>query len=506
MDKKRITASWIDNVVGAFSPKAKANRLRYKYVNELLLRQYEGAAKTRRTEGFKSRGTSANTEIAISLATLRDRSRDLVRNNPYAARGIQAIANNVIGPGIFTQFKVKPDRRQLALNNMWQAWAGTKICDFDGRNTLAGIERIVTRSMVEGGEAIIRLRRVGRQFGIALDGNLIEVPPIQLQVLEGDHLASNQLIGKLESGNRIIQGIEFDSNNKRVAYHLFQDHPGSFNIAPVSNNLAFRIDAADIAHIYRQDRAGQIRGVPWLAPSMLRLKDFDDYEDAQLVRQKIAACFTAFVHDQEGLDDDLTEKDKTELGEKVEPGMIEFLPPGKEVTFATPPGTEGYEPYTSVVLHAISTGLGVPYAILTGNLTKVNFSSSRMGFIEFGRNIDTWRQDIIMPDLLWPVTNWFLTGVQILGVQTSGVVRKFTPPKREMVDPTKEVPALKDSVRSGFTTLSEAIRQSGKDPDQHFEELKRDNETLDKLNLTLDSDARTGQNGNTKDVSPPGGR
>lgn len=500
-----MRASWWDNVVGAFSPRAKANRLRYKYINELLARQYEGAAKTRRTAGWKSRGTSANTEIAVSLATLRDRSRDLVRNNPYAARGVQAIANNMIGPGIFTQFKVRPDRRQTQLNNMWQAWAGTKVCDYDGRNTLAGMQRLVTRSMVEGGEAVVRLRRVGRQFGIGPDGREIEVPPIQLQVLEGDHIASNHLNSKLPNGNRIIQGIEFDSNNKRAAYHLFEDHPGSFNIVPVSNNLAFRIDAADVAHIYRQDRAGQIRGVPWLAASMLRIRDFDDYEDAQLIRQKIAACFAAFIHDQEGIDNDLSEDEKAELGEKVEPGIMEVLPPGKDIKFANPPGVEGYSDYTATVLHAISTGLGVPYAVLTGDLSKVNFSSSRMGFTEFGRNIDTWRKDILLPDFLWPTTNWFLDSARLIGTQTAGVTRKFTPPKREMVDPTKEVPALKDSVRSGFTTLSEAIRQSGKDPEAHFEELRRDNETIDKLKLTLDSDPRkTQKSGASQNDEPVG--
>jgi len=484
-------ANWIDNFIGVFSPRAKVSRLRYKFAASELQRFYDGASKSRRTEGWKSRATSANAEIALTLPILRDRCRELVRNNPYAARGVQAIANNVIGPGILTQFKHNTQRTQKQLNDMWHAWAKTKACDYDGRNTLAGLQRIATRSMTEGGECFIRLRRVPRQSSIGPDGNEIEVPPIQLQLLESDFLAANRFSSSfLTSGNRIIQGIEFTPDGKRDAYHLFKEHPGSFNIIPISTSLAVRIPADEVAHIYRQDRAGQIRGVPWLTPSMLRIRDFDDYEDAQLIKQKVAACFSAFIHDLEGADNPLPEKTKIELGEKLEPGIMEILPPGKTISFSNPPSVEGFMDYTTVTLHGISTGLGVPYAVLTGDLTRANFSSSRMGFVEFGRNIDTWRSDIILPDMLWPVTNWFMAGARLLGVRTEGTTRKFTPPKREMVDPTKEVPATIKSIRAGLTTLSEEIRKGGSDPDTHFEELQKDYQAIDKAGLILDSDAR----------------
>jgi capsid protein len=34
--------------------------------------------------------------------------------------------------------------------------------------------------------------------------------------------------------------------------------------------------------------------VPFGHAAMLRLKDLEEFEDTQLIRQKIAACFTAF--------------------------------------------------------------------------------------------------------------------------------------------------------------------------------------------------------------------
>ena len=59
-----------------------------------LARSYEGARVGRRTEGWVVAGTSANAEIGTALARLRDRSRDLVRNNAYAAKATYAVVSN----------------------------------------------------------------------------------------------------------------------------------------------------------------------------------------------------------------------------------------------------------------------------------------------------------------------------------------------------------------------------------------------------------------------------
>jgi hypothetical protein len=60
-----------------------------------------------------------------------------------------------------------------------------------------------------------------------------------------------------------------------------------------------------------------------------------------------------------------------------------------------------------------------------------------------------------------------------------------------MVDPTKEIAAMKDMVRSGFQSLSETVRQLGEDPVEHFDEMAADNELIDSLQLKLDSDPRS---------------
>ena len=313
-NKLKIKLNTFDRAVGYFSPRSLLKRTKARIYNEYLARKYEGADSGRRTDGWNTGGGTANAEIAGSKIKLRNRSRDLVRNNPYASRGIQVIANNVVGRGIMTQIKLDTraeiSTKEKRVNNIWKAWANSTACDFEGIHNLFGLQRLLMRSVVESGDVLVRIRRTTRRFITGSNGKQIELPPIQLQVLEGDFIDINNINQTLKNGNTIIDGVEIDPGGKVVAYHLFKNHPGNININLQNTFDTIRIDASEILFLYRVDRPGQLTGMPWLSPTLLRLRDFDLYEDAQLKRQQCAAMFTAFVHDLEGMDDDEETKEK----------------------------------------------------------------------------------------------------------------------------------------------------------------------------------------------------
>ena len=121
---------------------------------------------------------------------------------------------------------------------------------------------------------------------------------MQLQVFEPDYLDSTRdTLPFNRGGPRIIGGIEIDGIGRRTAYYLFPEHPGSgFATVPPSA----RIPAEDILHVFRAGRPGQVRGTTWLAPVITRFKELDEYEDAALVKQKIAACLAVIVTDLDG--------------------------------------------------------------------------------------------------------------------------------------------------------------------------------------------------------------
>ena len=86
--------------------------------------------------------------------------------------------------------------------------------------------------------------------------------------------------------------------------------------------VSHRVPADRVLHLFERLRPGQVRGVPWFAPVMLKLRDLDAYDEAELVRKKIEACFAAFVtgvQDEETLGKARTEADGARI-ETFEPG------------------------------------------------------------------------------------------------------------------------------------------------------------------------------------------
>ena len=73
--------SLMDSAIALLSTQRAVRRYAGKVAISNLRRGYEGGGKGRATEGWSSTNSSADAEISLAGATLRSRSRDLVRNN-----------------------------------------------------------------------------------------------------------------------------------------------------------------------------------------------------------------------------------------------------------------------------------------------------------------------------------------------------------------------------------------------------------------------------------------
>jgi len=460
----------LDRFIAWVSPTAGLRRARARMQTENV-RRYEGAAGGRRTDSWFTQSTSANAETATSLPQLRNRCRDMVRNNPWAARAVQAVVSNTIGHGITA--KVSGGKR---VSSLWRSWAETTDCDADGLNDIYGLQALIDRTVVESGECLVRRRWRRPGDGLSL--------PMQLQVIEPDYLDHSKTM-LLQSG-RIVQGVEFDAIGRRVAYWLFEDHPGDL-IGRIAESK--RVPASEVLHVYRRDRPGQVRGVPWAAPCMLSLYDLDGYEDAYLFRQKLANCYVGFVHDLAGAEPGATST--SPLSEGLEPGRLEILPNGKDITLSTPPKADDYGPFTRDVLLRVAATFGITFQALTGDLSTVNFSSGRMGWLEMGRNIDGWRWHMLIPQALEPITKWFGEAASLYsGLRTDSMSFEWTPPRREMIDPAGETSALIMAIRGGTKSYPSAMREYGEDAESVLDEIEAHNKMLDDRKIVLASDPR----------------
>jgi len=465
---------------------------------------YDGAARSHRMRFHKVESTSANAEISISLERLRNVSRDLRRNNALAANCVTVIGSHVVGTGIVPNIPgIAGKRLKKHLGDLVRRHLETPAIDFDGRHNLYGLQRLVIDTVVESGEALI-VRY--------LPPATLRLPvPLQVRVLDPDYLDTSK-DGPTKDGGHCYQGIEVDRNGRRIGYWLYDEHPGgSLNWRlPTSR----RVDAKEVIHVYRLDRPGQMRGVPWCAPVIVPMRDLSEYEDAEIVRQKIAACFAVFFTGtpDSNLAQQTANAAKSAAGNPVqvlEPGLMKDLG-NRDVKFATPPTVNGYADFVRSRQRVICSGYGVPYELGTGDLGQVSFISGRLGILQFDRNVGSWRWQMLIPHACDGIGKWFLDAAQIvLGQKVSDLAFDWTPPAREMIEPSKEIPAARDAIRSGLSSRSEELRKRGLDPEAIDAENAADNERADRSKLKFDSDGRfpatfaIGQNGKDDGEKPP---
>lgn len=443
-----------------------------------IMGRYEGASHSRRTESWRAPASGPNTAMDYSLPTLRARSRDLVRNHWAARRGISVIAYNAVGSGIIPTAKTADGAESEPVEKVLKGWADTAKCDAFGRLTLYGLQALVVHTMAEAGGCLILRDRVGtakmRELGLGI--------PLQLRVLEPDYL-DPYIDGPQPDGAFAIKGVEFSADGRTLAYHLYDEHPGETH-----RHLSLtstRYPAEDVSYVFRIRRPGQAHDVPWLTPVMIRMKDYDEYEQAQLMRQKIAATFAVFVRNLKG---EPTGEESEAFS--LKPGMVRWLEPGEDVTFADPPGVSGYADYARVNLRAIAAGLGITYESLTADYSQVNYSSARMANLEMLANINDLRENTLIPQMCRRIEAWVKEACESAGIAADTTVWEWTAPRREMLNPKEEIAAMALAVRNGFSSRQDEIRKLGRDSAEVMREISEDNAIADMLGLILDSDPR----------------
>lgn len=459
----------IDRAISYVSPERGAIRLAQRKRIQMLETAFDGASGSHRNASRRFLPGDANSALRTAAKRLRYSARHMERNHPLAARGVSVLSANLIGGGIIPAVAGVKGARRDKLQELVNAHCDHSKIDAAGRQNLYGLQATAVKAAVRDGESLMVRRRAKAAEGLPL--------PFQIAVLECDHF-DERVHGVLANGNVGIEGVEVDGKGGVVAYHLYDRHPGDLTV--FSSSTSTRYLATDVVHLYRIDRPGQAHGVSWLAPVIVRLGDFEDTKDAYILRQKIAACFAAFVTRSGGAGEpeDVNSTRSGNRLETVEPGMIEYLDIGDKVEFGTPPIVGDLEAFFRVNGRDIAVGLGMTYEALTGDLSGVNFSSGRMGWLEFHRNLSAWTEQMLMPQMCDKIGQWILDGLRLVASVPAQVQIDHVPPRREMINPEQELKAAAQAARDGLGTRSRFLRGQGYDPEtvdkERAEELARE--------------------------------
>lgn len=494
------SASFADRVRAAWRALSYAPQVR-NAVDEAV---YEsGSTGTRRTQHWSAPNVSPNTAILYNLETLRNRSRTATRNNGYAKGAIDKLVSNIIGTGIKPLSKAADPAFRKAVHVLWTRW--TDESDADGLLDLYGQQAQVTRSWLEGGEIFIRLRPRLPADGLSV--------PLQLQVVEPE-LCPHTYDATLPSGNKVRAGIEFNRVGKRVAYWFHPSRAGDLD--DFDDARLVRVPADRVVHLFDPLRPGQLRGLPHLTQALIRLQELDKFDDAVLLRQQIANLFAGFIKKQPEVGTEsvhpLTGLAETNVDDEdrpivsMEPGTMQELALGEEVEFSKPPDAgQTYVDFVRQQLFHISAATGVPYEVLTGDLSKVNDRTVRVILNDFRRRLQGWQHQIIAFQFCRPVWNaWLLqaflsnalplpANYQRQGDRWTAV--SWMPQRWPYLHPVQDVEAEQAAIRAGFTSRSATVSEHGEDVEEIDAQQAADNARADELALKFDSDGRNAKNG-----------
>lgn len=442
--------------------------------------RYDAGGTGRRMKGWQAPTSGPNRAI-VQLQKVRDRSRDSVRNDWTNSAGLQHWTTNLIGTGIVARAKRITDKlKKKKYADLWSMW----ICNSDSDCVLNfyGQQTLATRSWLESGEVFGRLR-----ITKAVKGEV----PLKLQLLEADYipLLDTQAWVGLPKGNIIRSGIELDPDGQRVAYWAYKSHPSDYLGLIITSAMLVRIPAEEMIHVFEPKRPGQLRGVPEFAAVLARLRNVADFDDAVLERQKLANLFTAFIkqvipQNWDGTDP-MTgkaiqyDKSGTPMA-ALEPGTSQELLPGEEVVFSNPPeaGTT-YSDFMRGQNLGTAAGQGLPYALVSGDITNISDRTLRIVINEFRRFAEQRQWQIIIPMLCQKVRERWVDLANISGlVDDADVIDmklvEWSPHGWEYIHPVQDVQGKDLAIQVGIRSRSSVISERGDDPEEVDEERAED--------------------------------
>ena len=473
---------WLDDVISAISPKWGYKRASYREA----LRTYQAADTSRLRGNWVPFGDSGPESVdGPDRDLIRRRAQQLERDSDIAGAVINALDRNVIGMGIRPQARVRKadgtldERLNAEIERHWKVWA-KKYADITGYGSFADLQHMALRRMVVDGEIVAHpvMDRPGPY-------------PMAIQMFESAHFDGSRDTGGFHRKRLIQGGVEVNADYRPTRYHF---------MALDGTDRTWELPASQVLHLYRKNRPHQTRGVSPLANVMGRIRDTDEFNDAELIAAKVSACFAAFITRKDGAGAGRFPLATDGTGQRrrsLEPGMIETLAPGEGVDFGNPNRPNANAPdFTKLQMRRVSAGQGLSYEAVSRDLGGVNYSSGRLGGEE---DKSSYRilQQFMVDHFCEPIWERFVESLWLSGkVALPGFLddrerytaSAWTPPGWAYVNPQQEANADSTRLESGTTTRTRICAAQGLDFDEIVEERAREERKMKDLGLSQSSE------------------
>lgn len=457
---------------GPGTPRARRRVTDAQPVQPALVRSgYEGAGAGRLVGNWFPAGLDINALIAQSNPHMRSRVRDLVRNFPPFARAVNSMVAFVIGRGArFQSLAVTPSGEpdnalRAKIEDRFRAWMDT--ADITGKLHFYELQQLAQRQMDESGEAIGRFAKPRDK----------KRHPVAVQMFESEQLGAWHATGQ-EADSAIEQGVEFDIyTGEALAYHFQTSYAWQAM-------QSWREPASNVLHVYQMLRPGQMRGVTPFAPAIMLARDMGQYTGAEIDSAKLAAKYMAFIKTPRpdefqaartpGLigASPATPRDDIDW---MENAIVEYLREGEDIVIA--PGSQrpgdSFDRFTRFILRMVAITMDVPYEILSGDYTGINYSTSKASRNDFSMFLAS-HQFRMETHFIRPIYRRWLEYEALTQDYMRGYFLNperfqramWIPAGMASVDPLRDGKAYIDAIAAGIVSPQSVILARGDDPEE----------------------------------------
>lgn len=353
---------------------------------------------------------SATSAMEEDLKALWERSESLLRNDPYASAAINGRVDNVVGSGMTFHSRIRPsgdvisDSEAAALNTkrdqVFWLWAQ--------KDQFYAKQRVFERSRATYGEGLAIMSDIDMADGRPIPLTWQVINPQRLET-PPKHITNNRVRLGIQFGDAAYTGIEgYWIRNADVGdtHNLTEE----FTFYPKER----------VIHSFEQLTPGQIRGVPWLAPVMAKLKDLKDFSEAKLISEQVTACTTTFIRCEDPLGRAAGAATGTSSSgqrlQELEPGRIEYINENDTVQHVDPNRPGGtYAPFVEHHLMGVAAGLRYSYALLSKDFRSASFANGRLEMADARKTFECWQWSLIS-DCLMPLIERATKEMAMLGL------------------------------------------------------------------------------------------
>jgi lambda family phage portal protein len=479
---------------------------------------HQGASTSRRLSHWRPTVSGPNAVVSASQPELIRRSRDLRRNNPHGKRALDLLTAHIVGMGIKPRPQCSNQKIREQLTELFNQWSCE--ADADGLLDFYGMQALAVSEMAEAGEIFARLRTRRLSDGLTV--------PFQVQLIPAEQVPLEWI--NQTGTTPAYQGIERDQIGRRIAYWMYPMNPNDYWLQGFTNgpveNVPGRVDAADVVHMYNPTRIGQMRGLPWLLAAITTLHQVNQYMDAELLRKQMVAAIVGFV--KKATNDDVTPEQlratfgqiNTVLGQDEipdvlqEPGSMQYLRPGEDVTFNNPADVGATFPaFVAANYRAVAAAIGLLYEELTGDWGGANDRTFRAQFNGFKRSCRQWQYNLVCAQFNKPIWDRFIdTAIASGALKVPKSVQEndirsvaWNPDRWEYIQPVQDIDATGLEIGLGLISRSAAVAERGDDAEVIDQQIADDHKREADLGLAFGSGlAKATTNPNLSQVAEQG--